>query len=114
MKNTIKLKKVLFSDQLCQLLTLSGNDCDIFTPVSSFNKRGASSSTETRPEKRPKGKPTDTAQLKDEGWKTVKNKKTARKEKNEGRKAVKEGREAVIIQPTEGRSYADVLRNIRS
>ena len=71
----------------------SGNDCDISTPVSSINKRGTSSPAETRPEKGPKGKPTNTAQLKeaaDEGWKPVKSKKTARKKKNEGRKTVKE------------------------
>ena len=46
----------------------------------------------------------------DEEWKTVKRKKG----KKERRKIVKERSEAVIIHPTEGRSYADVLRNIRS
>ena len=45
--------------------------------------------------------------------KTVKSKKSARKEKNDRRKPVKERPESVIIHPTEGRSYADVLRNIR-
>lgn len=90
------------------------------TPTTSHKKRNASSPAANRPEKRMRERVLANVQAaaKDRPKTDEKNQNTLKtpKKGDEGKKRTrkrKERSEAVIIRPTEGHSYADVLKNLR-
>ena len=63
MENWKVTKKEKEANRAIEIAKDNRNDCQVFTPVSPQNKKGASSLAWIRPEKRPRGKPKDMAHL---------------------------------------------------
>lgn len=107
-------------DEITGKLTNGGSTA---TPTISQNKRSASSPAGTRPGKKPKERAperTEAVLIEEPPLLETRSEPTTTKSKNKGtggkrrQTKPKERPEAVIIRPTEGNSFADVLKNLRN